>query len=45
VHKDGNPRKLGEVVFQEGRAIPTNKKKLIWLRRFLDRKFCFEPIE
>lgn len=45
VRKEGNARKLGEIVFQEGRANPANKKKLIWLKRFLDRKFSFEPIE
>lgn len=44
VRKEGNARKLGEIVFQEGRTNPANKKKLIWLKRFLDRKFNFEPI-
>jgi hypothetical protein len=30
---------------QEGKVAASNRKKLLWLKRLLDKKYSFDPID
>ena len=30
---------------QEGKTVASNRKKLLWLKRLLEKKYSFEPID
>ena len=45
IKKEGNLRNLADIVHQQAKNNPINKKKLVWLKRFIDKRYICDPID